>query len=415
MVEGENTPRSLTAAAFVLCSVLAGGCESGEDFVYSELRIYDNPYAEVDWANDLRLKAQHHDHLEDIVADVLAYDAAGYHVVSLMRYSGNRRFAHAMRERLWPADKWIAPSLFASLKNVKLFLPNAEELGTEWRHVTSPFLTTYIEVYPPPLFLDGRFADPLLQKEPWQYLHFNEMLALIRGLGGIPCLAHPWSYGYENIPGVSCVEIYNAYAEAERYWGAKPFVDVDRNTELVANWDRALAYNQRIFGIAVNDHFGPDTIFTRLPAGIIDSGKIEVLAPAATLGAYRERFERGAFLAVRDHGTVKDSYPRIYDITVTENEAYILSGGHVRWISSGKVVADNPLLEYDLIPSGARYVRAEVSGDDGSTVYTQPFVVRPVGDVDGDYDVDSDDTTMCRNASSDVGLAVPQACIQSVN
>ena len=47
------------------------------------------------------------------------------------------------------------------------------------------------------------------------------------------------------------------------------------------------------------------------------------------------------------------------------------------------------------LPPNARYIQAEVVGPDGSTVYTQAFVVSPVGDADGDYDVDECDAQTC--------------------
>ena len=67
----------------------------------------------------------------------------------------------------------------------------------------------------------------------------------------------------------------------------------------------------------------------------------------------------------------------------------------VKWIADGQIVGNEPMLSYRSLPSGARYVRAEISNAEGSTVYTQAFPVRPVGDVDGDYDVDGDDDALC--------------------
>jgi len=51
------------------------------------------------------------------------------------------------------------------------------------------------------------------------------------------------------------------------------------------------------------------------------------------------------------------------------------------------------------------YVRAEITDGDGSVVYTQAFVIRPVGDVDGDRAVDRGDAILCE--STEPGTLAP--------
>src|SRR5690606_7691413 len=136
------TLRQLVAYGAMLGVLTACG---GEGEVYRNLRIYHNPYAEVNWESDVRIKAQHHDHVAVNSTLLQAYDAAGYNAVSLMDYSGNPALPYAWRERIWPPEKWIPQTFLAKLSNVRILIPNAEEVVDETTHVTSPFLTTYVE------------------------------------------------------------------------------------------------------------------------------------------------------------------------------------------------------------------------------------------------------------------------------
>ena len=111
----------------------------------------------------------------------------------------------------------------------------------------------------------------------------EELFGRIRQFGGVPCIAHAWNWTYETFNGGEsyCVEVYSAYAEALKDLRTPYFTATDRNKTLLANWDKALIGNQRIYAIAVNDHFGPQTRAPISPQ-TIDSGKILVLARSAT-------------------------------------------------------------------------------------------------------------------------------------
>lgn len=394
------------------CAFLAG-CESDESFyipVEAEpeprsLRVYGNPYEDVDWTNDLRLLAQHHDHVARIEF-ILAYDAAGYNVVSLMDYSGNPLLPWALKERLWPPDRWVAASQMPYMQNIQLFLPNAEEVGIQGvplKHATSPFLTTYIEGAP-------ASDAPLL---PNQYRTLEEMFALVRSLGGFPCLAHPWNYRFHHrsVEGSYCLEIYSAFAEMQKERGIGAFfTSVDRNEMLMRAWDNALRENQSVLGIAVNDHIGPQNLSSTISTKVRDSGKIVVLSKAATLEAYKKAFTSGSFFAIRDFGDTKNLYPEIHSVAVEDTFVFLDTLGTVSWIAEGSVVATGQTLLLKDLPPGARYVRGEVSGADGSTVYTQAFTLRPIGDVDGDFAVNSADAAICDALTTDSELKLVNAC-----
>ncbi len=106
------------------------------------LRVYHNPYAEVDWQHDFRLKTQLHDHVGVSPDRIVAYDSAGYDVVSLMTYSGVASLSYSWHLRHWPPDAWLPSSVLGSLHNIKFFIPNGEEVG--YCHLTSALMTTYI-------------------------------------------------------------------------------------------------------------------------------------------------------------------------------------------------------------------------------------------------------------------------------
>jgi hypothetical protein len=400
------------AIAVAVASATIAGCESGDPFAVADdstqaigrasfpVRVYTNPYEDVDWSTDRRLLSQHHDHVARRLDWILAYDAAGYDVLSLMDYSGSAQLSYALRERPWPASGWVPQSMTRLFKNIELFLPNAEEVGiagAPMKHATSPFMMSYVEGADAPA--PGVQALPLL---PNQYRSVEELFTLVRSLGGFPCLAHPWNFDFRNLNlGDSyCVEIYNAQADQLRERGVLSYYTVvDRNQAVVRAWDDVLLKNQAVFAIAVNDHVGPGA-FVTVSDKVRDSGKIVVLAKAATLPAYEQAFRAGSFFAVRDYGEIKGRFPTVHSITVTETFIYIETTAAVTWIADGQVVGKEPLLLYADLPSDAHYLRAEVAGPDGSTVYTQAFGVRPVGDVNGDANVDENDLALCESAAT---------------
>ncbi len=396
----ESGIRSYALACILLTSLLAGSC--AEELIYTDLRIYSSPYEAIDWNSVQRLKAQHHDHIPVGSDRILSYDAEGYDVLSLMDYSGNASHDYAMQQRMWPPEQWVPAWMLSSLTSLKFFVPNAEEVG-DIQHGTSPFLMTYIETV----------TATQGSRQAWQYRSIPEMFEVIRANGGFPCLAHPWTFPYETLQGAFCVEIYTAFGEARRLDGWTEFTTRDQSAVLVANWDRALNNNQHVYGIAVNDHYGPYATSSTSDE-VRDSGKIIVLTENSTPESYRAAFESGAFFAIRDFAAVKDEYPHIFSISTDEEAAFVETLGDVRWISSGTTIGSNAVLLRTDLPPNSRYLRAEIRPADGSSVvYTQAFVVRPVGDVDGDYDIDERDSQICDNvaAGMDTVAAHIRACI----
>lgn len=391
-------PRACLVGLTALLVACGGGGGSGaEDPTHgrqgTRLRIYHNPYREVDWTSDFRLKAQHHDHLvADLPGRLQAYDVAGYDAVSLMDYSGAPRLAYALKNRLWTPEMVVPPDVLASMRNVTVFLPNAEEVGLPDGHYTSAFLTRYIEHW------EGSSSTG---KQPWHYSDVTELGRVVTDYGGVLLIAHAWSpdIHYYQLPLVG-VEIYNPVAEFKRRQGDSEYTSVDRTRILIENWDRGLARNYRLIGIAVNDHFGPYRPIGTTDDDLRDSGKVIVFSKSRTLEGYESAFRRRALLAVKDLGRTKDLFPVVRSITQDDSGITIDVDDVIRWISHGSVIASGRYLPFSALPMDSRYVRAEVQNTDGSIVYTQAFSVRPVGDSNGDGVVNTADETICADVTA---------------
>ena len=356
-----------------------------------------DPYAGVNWATDLRLKAQFHDHTHTNETRISAYDDAGYNVVSMFNYSGNYLLGYAWTERRWPPEDWMDPEFLATLQNVDFFIPSAEEVA--YAHLTSPFLTIFIDRWDPVTF-------PVQQ--PWQYTSTQEGIDLIATLGGLPILAHPWGPPGASLPleRYHALEVHNGFGLGQFLEGGSPS---DLSLDLPVFWDLVLSEVRRVFGVAVNDWWGPWR--TSGPAEAIDSGKTIVMSHAATLADFRDAFERGAMFAVRDVGITKDQYPAIAFIVTTATSISIATPDTVTWIADGVAIATGITLPLSLVPQSAHYVRAEVSNADGSIVFTQPFFLEQFcGDVTDDGVVDGLDVDAYRAfLASPTGAPFPPA------
>lgn len=331
--------------------------------------IVHNPYLDVLWEADFRLKAQHHDHIGIDTKKIQAYDEAGYKVVSLLQYSGVRSLEYTWLERRWPPESWVNQYFINRLRNIEIFLPNAEEVGHA--HITSPFLKRYIEKWEP---------SYNQRRQSWHYSSTQECIDKIKSHGGLAILAHPWnkdSSQYLEIDGYSGIEIYSAFARHEQEKSIDPFFTLeDRNQIMLDVWDKLLTQNPRILGIAVNDHYGPYNKSVTLSPKTKDSGKIIVLAKSThSLEEYQRAFSMGSFFAVMDIGTIKDRYPEINSINIQSQSISIDTSDEVSWISSGEVLHIGSELPFILFSEKTNYVRAEVKNSVGSTVYTQAFSI----------------------------------------
>jgi len=335
---------------------------------------YD-PYADVAWSLWHRALAQHHDHMGRLLLDrIRAYDEAGYNVIVPLDYAGKSSgLPTYCNYRLWPVHKFLRgfdsdEQVLAALNNIKLFVPGMEEIGCH--HVTSPFLTTYIELWEP---------ERCPTKQPWQYETTQECIDLINKYGGLAIIAHPTARAglYKDLNNYRGIEIFNAYyyqqwLMEQGYPGSINYID-----HFQAVWDFLLMYKDtKIWGFAVNDWFGP---WKDPGESYSDSGKILVMIPTYSMNAYRRSLEAGCFFAIQDWGQGKQNknkYPAVASIKVTGSSITIDTDGDVTWIANAEKVAQgNAINLTDLPPEkGYKYVRAQVSNAYG-TVYTQPWSI----------------------------------------
>jgi len=341
-----------------------------------QMTVTNNPYQAVNWSQPLWCVAQHHDHPGMNESRTRAYDAAGYQALSAMYYSGVASLDYSWTERKWPVYPYLGyPSdaaFLATCANLKLFIPNAEEVGYD--HVTSPFLTTYIAKWEPAYY--PQYTAP----QPWHYTNTQDCIDTIASYGGLPSLAHPW-YGpaayYVPLRHLRAVEIYNAYGPYQERHGGP----TNLTARLLPCWDALLSTNStRIWGIAVNDWYGPwNGDVQQSDPDIWDSGKIQVLLPEYSLTAYQAAYDRGAFFAVRDNRTTvpKGPLPLVQDILVNQQSITVHFAGTVRWVgNNGVEVAQGGTLDLQTLPAGLTYVRAELSAP-GVVLYVQPFSLAP--------------------------------------
>jgi hypothetical protein len=352
------------------------------------LRVWDDPYADVNWTTTRRLLAQTHDHVGTSDSSILAYDAAGYNVIALLEYSGVASLPYAKRQRLWPANTVVSSTVRSRVANINTWAPAGEEVG--FQHIVSLFLTEYIAKWE---------SDYYPSRQPWMYDRGQGAIDLVNELGGFAILAHPWGPNRwtEDLRRYPGIEVYSAFAEHRREQGTHPFfTDVDRNADLLGAWDRALASGEMVVGFGVNDHFGPNTKEVGVSPRVRDSGKSIILASDTSLGAVREAVTAGRVFAVRDFGVIKQRYAAIDSITYVSGVITVWTEGSVRWIADGDALSTSAhTLDVSELPATTRYVRAEIGSPDGSVVYTQPMRLRQRGDVNGDWRVDAADAAIC--------------------
>lgn len=345
--------------------------------------LINNPYEAVDWGGHEAYKFDlHSGHLEKYVdqeSDVGAGDLvdlninAGFDIVSVC---STDRFPI-----LWPWDEFdeIDPDEFDSTKSEfetrdpesldVVAVPSIE--GVAGEHVIGGFTTIHQDDHDPETRLDS--FDGILNENEFHVT--NDVVAW---------LAHTSRY------------IDDAQDDWERY--RKDYLQFDVTgfevaakgsiTRMERLWDYL---NERflgsIWGFAANDvsagdyHVG-DRLGERFNDLYLDPDDYDPSDQQASREAIAEAIANGQFVQV-DRGKWDDDaedppdYPTINEITVDGSIITIDADGYdsINWISGTDggvtdVVDSGPTI--DVTEDHVPYVRAEI---DGSTVYTQPFVV----------------------------------------
>ena len=336
---------------------------------FAQERIVYNPYGAVDWDNDLELKWDPHTHTGTSESRIQAYNDAGYDIQNFFNYTNAPNNPSAWTELHWPIEDWMDPDFLAQLDHTQKFYP-AAEYGGQNPHITAQFF---------PEHFDGTGAQ-------------NTIDAINAG-GGMAFFAHPWNsphqyVQFDHLTGFTGQEIFNNYGTAQFHLGIR---NEDLNDRLIPYWDYVLMTHPRRWGVAVNDHYGPN--FPYLAHGLNsrywDAGKTIVFA--STLETVKDAVKSGAMFAVRDFGPAKDRYviPRVTVssgvISVDASRKFQRTGEatEVKWIVNGELVGDDyPAIKGDTnslntnaLPTGTKYVRFELRSDNGTVVYSQPFEI----------------------------------------
>jgi len=321
------------------------------------LRITHNPYKNVNWATTGRFLTQTHDHTSD--DEIISYHNAGYDVIPYGEHSGNPDKTNDWDELHWPPEDWLLPSTIAAVSS-KLLYTGPEQVYLY--HITTMFL---------PIYLEGWYPGLSTTKEDYHYENREEMVDIINAYGGIAIDAHPTLVPPE---GVVAQEVYNALFRIQYIDGVRG--EDFNETYFLPLWDEALSEGRRLWGVGVNDHYGPWRTPDRLEN---NSGKTVVLAPTLSEQTVRAAFAEGRLFGVRDLGVTKGQFPTIDAIDVSNKSITVTTVDAVRWISMGAVVATGNSIDVGTLPGSARYVRAEVENADGSVVYVQPFELEQRG------------------------------------
>jgi hypothetical protein len=310
-----------------------------------------------------------------------------------MDYSGVASLSYTLRGRMWPAESFLSSTVRQGVRNVKAWVPLAEEVG--YQHLSSLFLTSYIAKWEP-----AQYAA----RTDWMYGSAQEGIDLIAARGGFPILSHPWGpwRTFASLVRYRGVEVYSAFAEHQFTASTDTFYTrTNRNLDLTAAWDSSLSSGAFVVGVAVNDHYGPYSRQTGLTPRVRDSGKLLVLTDQATLSGFRQAMYRGSVFAVRDFSLRKDGYPRVDSIWVRRDSIHVATKEAVVWLVDGiRQASTQHALAVSSLPLSSKYVRLEISNSERSTVYTQPFLLRRKGDVNGDWVVNSADSETCKAVSA---------------
>ena len=336
---------------------------------FAQERIAYNPYGSVNWDSDLKLKWDPHTHTGTNQGKIQAYNDAGYDIQNIFHYTNQPNNPSAWTELHWPIEDWVNPNFLEQLDKTLEFFP-AAEYGGQSPHITAQFF---------PEHFDGSGAQ-------------NTIDAINAG-GGMAFIAHPWINNhnqYDHLNGFTGQEIFNNYGTAQFHLGIR---NEDLNDRLIPYWDYVLMTHPRRWGVAVNDHYGPN--FPYLAHGLNsrywDAGKTIVFA--STLETVKDAVKSGAMFAVRDFGPAKDRYtiPQVTVssgvISVDASRNFQRSGEatKVKWIVNGELVEDDysaikgdtNSLNTNALPIDTKYVRFELRSDNGSVVYSQPFEIAP--------------------------------------
>ena len=332
---------------FLCAAWLAAGLAQGA--AAGPLKLVVDPYAGLDWQKLNQYRANLHTHTVEsggqlFLGEVFKeYARRGYSILAITDHDR--------------CTKWEKAGL-DPLKEHGI-LPVLGQEYSKGRHVCGLFLDHKS---------DARDNAPLVEE--------------IAGHGGVAVLNHPGRYWKPDADGRLPQATRDEYLALVRAHPAIAGIEVfnknDRYPRDTLLWDALLGAalpGRPVWGFANDDMHDPAQIGHSWETFVMESLTPACLRAALTRGSF--------YLSVRGKSEKADAYPPIIQSVAHDAAAQTITlqaaadGGLLpeksyRWISDGAVVHEGPVLDYGRTPGIGSYVRAELSGD-GGTTYTNPF------------------------------------------
>jgi hypothetical protein len=362
-------PRLAVFISFVLAAVwlLSIGISSAAQWEI------ENPYANVDWDNCTRYKANFHTHTVYSDGELLpheaidAYNDLGYDILALTDHDSDH---YAARPKiLYPWQE--LNNIFNEIKDKPN--PSWKREGMNYGDFSEPWqdrdpsklkMISVAGVEISRTHHLGSLFNDYAGNTPSETVALEE----IGNHGGLAILFHPGRY---NFPVEWYVDMYKTYPHLI---GLEVYNQGDRYPNDRKKWDEILTEiidERPIWG------FSDDDMHTLEHLG--RNWNI-MLLPELSAEWVRRGMEEGMFFFVYAPAGHKGPLPpKVESITVDSQKGTIsinLTGHNkIIWISEGKEVHQGDSINLNEIPELGKYVRAEVHYS-GGIINTQPFIVR---------------------------------------
>jgi hypothetical protein len=347
---------TLTAA---LISGLAGCNKSSQQAQQQPALVIINPYADVDWENTGRYKANFHTHTTRSDGDLHPHQAIdhyhrlGYSVLAITDHN----------EVTWP---WTG---LAQLGPSDWTVQHAQESGQP--------IPSYENRDPAELGMVAIQGNELSSHHHTGSFFSDhngtdiveDSLAAIASTDGLAMFYHPGRYQkpvewyvdlYQRHPQLIGLEVYN---QGDRY-------PTDR-----ATWDALLTQlmpDRPVWGYSNDDMHSLPRLGRNWSIMLLDDLSSEAVRAGLVGGL--------SYFIYSPTGHDAEAIPAIKSIHVDQRKATITidatDAQRIVWISSGGVVREGSSLSIEQVDGLGPYVRAELHGRDGVIVGTQPFGVR---------------------------------------
>ncbi len=359
-IHSDQHPRAKPAIMAMVLALFTAGCVAHKPTAL----IIRDPYAAVNWETTGRYRANFHTHTTGSDGQmnphevVDHYHRLGYRILAITDHNAVTYPWTAFTE-LAPADGWLQREESGQIAPDALERENREPVTLGMVAIQGNELSSHHHM--------GSFFNPHNGTT-------NEVdsLATLAALDGLAMLYHPGRYKKEI---GWYVDLYRRYPHL---FGLEVFNQGDRYPGDRAIWDAILADlmpDRPVWGYSNDDmhrlsHLGRNYSV--------------MLLPTLSSEMVRHGMENGwSYFVYSPVVTNRLAKPVIRSIAVDPGKARI----HIQtetpckvvWISEGREIHQGDTIDLADVPDVGAYVRAELHGEDGIVVGTQPFALfRPV-------------------------------------